>query len=260
MKSTSFSTLHSRVRGGFTIMELLVAVAIVVVLAGISFQVVKNMQESANMTRAMQKIKNLGEAFVGYTTDNGGILPREDAPGADDWHKATQPEAQNAWYNVLPAAMGFASVGQLVEENRVESFYDESYPLYVPGAPYPKSDKKYREPLYAIGMNSRLQRKGDNDVKDLGTLASIRRPVDTVMFLERGLPGDKKVSKAQRGFDGRPKANPRAFAARHNQKGILLFVDGHAEITQVSDLITNAGRIIHQEGIIWTRDPEEDPN
>ena len=110
-------------------------------------------------------------------------------------------------------------------------------------------------------MNSRLQRRDDDGNKEQGTLASIQQPVNTVAFLERGMPGDKKVSKAQRGFDAGPKANPRAFAGRHNQKGILLFVDGHVEVRPVSDLITRAGRIIFpQEGVIWTRDPELDPN
>ena len=61
--------------GGFTLLELLVAVAIVIVLAAISFQVFTNMVQSANLTRATNKIKDLGQAFVDYTTDHGGRLP-----------------------------------------------------------------------------------------------------------------------------------------------------------------------------------------
>lgn len=70
---------------GFTVMELLVVVAIVIALASIAFSVTRNMQETTELTRAAQKIKNLGEAFVGYTSDSGGVLPREDATGPDDW-------------------------------------------------------------------------------------------------------------------------------------------------------------------------------
>ena len=65
--------------GGFTLLELLVAVAIVIVLAAISFQVFTNMVQSANLTRATNKIKDLGQAFVDYTTDHGGRLPLENA-------------------------------------------------------------------------------------------------------------------------------------------------------------------------------------
>ncbi len=254
-------TPHSAMRRGFTIMELLVAVAILIVLAAIAITVSKNMKENANLVRATAKIKNLGEAFVAYTADSGGLLPFEDAPGSDNWNTAGKPEASEAWYNALTQRMGVATVGELANDNNPEGFYLDSYPLYVPGAPYPKSDKKYSRPYFAIGMNSRLQRKDDDGKKEQGTLASIQDPVRTVVFLERGMPGDQKVSKAQRGFNAQPKANPRAFAGRHNDQGILLFADGHTEVRKVSDLISKAGRIVFpQDRVIWTRDPEEDPN
>jgi prepilin-type processing-associated H-X9-DG protein len=242
-------------------MELLVAIAIVVVLAAIAFTVMGSMRDNADLARATQKIKNLGEAFVGYTTDSGGLLPYEDAPGSDDWETAAKPEASEAWYNALPRIMGVKTVGQIGEDDPAE-FYQESYPLYVPGAPYPKSDKKLKKPLYAIAMNSRLQRRDDDtDEKEQGAIGSIIDPVKTVVFLERGMPGDKKVSPAQRGFDAGPKANARAFAGRHNQKGILLFADGHIEVRSVSELISSSGMIHYpQDRIIWTRDPEDDPN
>jgi prepilin-type processing-associated H-X9-DG protein len=241
-------------------MELLVAVAIVVVLAAIAFTVMGSMRNNADLARATEKIKSLGAAFVGYTTDHGGLLPYEDAPGSDDWTTAAQPEALEAWYNALPVSMGAKSVGDIGKDDP-EQFYQDTYPLYVPGAPYPKSDKKLTKPMFAIAMSSRLQRKGDDGFKAQGSLASIIDPVRTVVFLERGMPGDQKVNKAQTGFDAGPKANPRAFAGRHNQKGILLFADGHTEVRAVSDLITSSGMIIFpQERVIWTADPEEDPN
>ena len=242
-------------------MELLVVIAIIVVLAAVSFSVSKNMRENANLARATAKIKDLGSTFVGYTTDSGGLLPFEDAPGPDNWNTASKPEASEAWYNALPYRMGYPSVGDLGLDNNPEAFYDESYPIYIPGAPYPKGDKRLTKPYFAVGMNSRLQRKNEDGTKEQGTLASILDPVKTVAFLERGMPGDKKVTKAQRGFSGSPKSNPRGFAGRHNQKGILLFVDGHVEVRSVLDLISKAGRIHYpQERVVWTRNPEDDPN
>lgn len=246
-------------RGGFTVMELLVAVAIVVVLAAISFTVMGSMRDNANLTRATEKIKSLGNAFVGYTAEHNGLLPYENAR-PDDWTSAAKPEASEVWYNALPLSMGALSVGQIGEQDP-ELFYRDSYPLYVPGAPYPKSDKKFTQPYFAIAMNSRLQRKDDDEYKAQQSLGSIQDPVRTVIFLERGMPGDKKSIPAQRGFDAGPKANARAFAARHNQKGILLFADGHTEVRRVTDLITPSGMIIYpQERIIWTADPTDNPN
>lgn len=257
---TSLPPNNSR-RKGFTMLELLVAIAIVVALSGVGIQVWQHSKEAANLAKATQKIKDLGAAFVGYTTESGGLLPFEDAPGEDNWVTAAKPEASEAWYNALPRSMSQASVGDLAENDQEGQFYTDSYCLYVPGAPYPKGDKKLKRPLFAIGMNSRLQRKGDTDLKEQGTFASIIQPVNTVVFLERGLPKDKKVSKAQRNFSGKPKASPKAFAARHNQKGLLLFADGHVEQRRPSELITPAGRIVTpQTRVIWTRNPKDDPN
>ena len=258
--------------GGFTLLELLVAIAIVIVLAGITFQVTGSMKESANLTRATQKIKDLGQAFVDYTSDHAGRLPLEnaDVPNItaddEDWTVAASAEAENAWYNVLPERMGFPTVGELGADNTPYRFYDQAYPVYLDGAPYHAGEKKLKRPYFSVGMNSRLQRRGLDGYKDPGTLASIQQPVNTVIFLERGLPKDIQHSKAQRKFNGSPKANPRAFAPRHNQKGVLLFVDGHTEVRKVTELIKASGEIIVPEdqqpgtSIIWTRDPDDDPN
>lgn len=126
-------------------LELLVAIAIVVVLAAIAFTVMGSMRDHANMVRATEKIRSIGDAFVGYTTDSNGLLPYEDAPGTDNWNTAAQPEASEAWYNALPISMGHASVGECSRDP--ERFYEETYPLFLPGAPYPKGDKKLKSTL-----------------------------------------------------------------------------------------------------------------
>ena len=126
---------HRKATRGFTLLELLVAVAIVIVLAGLSFQVFTNMVQGANLTRATQKIKDLGQAFVDYTTDHGGRLPLENADvpdisaEAEDWAVAASEEAEEAWYNVLPERMGYRSVAQLEQDNAPQAFYDASYPI-----------------------------------------------------------------------------------------------------------------------------------
>lgn len=252
--------LNIRNRNGFTQIELLVVIAIVVALSAIGFTVSVSMRQTAELARATQKLHDLGVAFVAYTADSNGLLPYEDSPGPDDWTTAADPENSEAWYNALPRQMGAQGVGDLTRNP--EAFYDEQYPIYIPGAPYPKSDKKLAKPYFAVAMNSRLQRKDDETgIKEQGSLASILEPVRTVAFLERGMPADEKVNKAQKNFSANPKANPRAFAARHNQKGVLVFIDGHAEARPVSDLIERGGMIHYpQLDIVWTPDPDEDPN
>jgi prepilin-type N-terminal cleavage/methylation domain-containing protein len=224
---------------GFTLIEVLIVVAIIAALAAIGGSLYKSSKQRAHQAAALQKMKSLGSAFATYTVDKNGNLPLEDSTGSDDWTNAAKPENSEAWYNALPKLMNAKT-----------------------GAPYPSKSKRLGNPVFAVGMNSRLQRKsGDSDVKKSGRFEQIQEPSKTVVLLERGLPNDKKTMPAQRGFDGSPKANARAFAARHNQKGCLIFADGHAELHLASDLITEGGSIIvPQKSIVWTLNPDDDPN
>lgn len=245
---------------GFTLIEVLIAIAIIAALSAIGTSVSRSVKQRANQASAMQKMKALGAAFATYTVDKNGLLPFEDAAGTDNWTNAAKPESRDAWYNALPRLMGARGVGEIGMKDPAE-LYSVSHPLYIPGAPYPTGAKRLAEPSFAVAMNSRLQREDEDGVKRQGRLAHIEEPSRTVVLLERGLPKDKKTMPAQRGFNGSPKAKPRAFAARHNQKGCLIFADGHAELHAASDLMTEGGEILTpQTSIVWTFDPDEDPN
>ena len=240
--------------------EILIVVAIVGALAAIGMSLFKSAKQKANQSAALQKMKSLGAAFATYTVDKNGNLPFEDSYGTDDWTNAARPENQDAWYNALPKLMGAQSVGELGLTNPA-GMYLETYPLHIPGAPYPGRNNRLGKPVFAVAMNSRLQRKAEDGVKKQGKYEQIQEPAKTVVLLERGMPNDKKTMPAQSGFDGTPKANAGAFAARHAQKGCLIFADGHAELRAASDLITSAGGIIvPQSSIVWTLNPDEDPN
>lgn len=240
--------------------EVLIAVAVVAALGGIGVSLSKSSKQKACQTAALGKMRSLGSAFATYTVDQNGALPFEDSIGTDDWINAAKPENQEAWYNALPKLMHAPGVGDIGQTNPA-GLYLENHPLHIPGAPYPGASKRLGMPSFAVGMNSRLQRKDENGIKKPGRFDLILEPAKTVVFLERGLPNDKKTSPAQRGFDGSPKANPRAFAARHNQKGCLVYADGHAELHSASDLLTPGGGIIvPQSSIVWTMNPDEDPN
>ena len=216
---------------------------------------------SADGRITLDKMHVLGKSLLAYTKDSNGMLPYEDSPGVDDWVNAGKAENKDVWYNALPRQMGAKGVADLVDEGTMEAFYHEDYPLFIPGAPYPEEAKRLSRPRFAIAMNSRLQQKDDAGVKRRGTLGEIEKPEKTVTFLERGMAGERRVMTGQVGYDSEPKANPRAFAARHNQKGYLLFADGHAEPRQAVELIEKSGRIIFpQSSVIWTADPAEDPN
>jgi len=246
-------------RLAFTLVELLTVVGIVGVLAAISMVVYNKVQANAMKVDSLAKMRSIGAAFVTYTNDHDGQLPREDVSGKDDWRAASEPDAENAWYNVLPRIAGDRGVADYGDNPR--SFYRDDNVLYLRAANYPGDDSKYREPLFAYAMNSRLQRKDNEGRKEAGRMVEVVQPSKTVVFLESGIDGESPAVEGISDYDGSPKGNPRDFVTRYGKTGILIFFDGHSEMVRARAIMNDAGNIpVPQTPYIWTLDPNEDPN
>ena len=246
----------------FTLMEILVVIAIILVLAAIAVPVMNAVRTKANMQVAMKNMTSLGTALAAYTNSNDGTLPNEDAKGTDTWQVAADPESAKAWYNALPKLAGAKGVGEFANSPR--DFYSKENLLWLPGAVYPSGGKELAQPLFAIAMNTKIQRKNEDDAKEPVKLNQITHAAKTVAFLEQGIKGEAQAMKVQPAYDGSCKGSAKSFVARYGGKGVLLFFDGHAEAYETKDLLTETGKIIWTQGeipaVIWCRTPEEDPN
>lgn len=256
-------------------MELLVVVAIIIVLAALTYPVITTMRRNGMKAEAITRMKAFVSATGNYAAQNNGDLPAEDAPGTDDWTNAAKPEAEKAWYNALPKIMGQKSVADFVKEGRPAAFYHKEESLFfLPGANYPESNRMTK-PYYAFGINTKLHRRAPDaapsslkpDLK-LANLATMER---TVLFLERGLPGEPRAHPTispKSDYTGGCKASPKAFVARYQDKGLVAFVSGHVELVAADKMLTPTGSIIWDAAsasnnmlqFIWTADPKEDPN
>jgi hypothetical protein len=82
-----------------------------------------------------------------------------------------------------------------------------------------------------------------------------------VLFLERGLPSEKRALMTIPAYDGAPKASFNAFVARYSNVGVLTFVDGHAESVAPTDILLPDGSVpFPPKDVIWSKTPEDDPN
>lgn len=254
-------SVPSRRSKGFTLMEILVVIAIILVLAAIAMPVYSTVRQRTNKGVALNVMRQLASAAASYTAQNDGELPREDATGTDNWQAAADPENSKAWYNALPKLVGAKTVGEYANSPR--DFYTKQNLLFLPGATYPADDKKLVQPLFAIAINTKLQRKNAEGQKGLLKYAQITNPTKTVLFLEQGLPNESKTlgMGTQKKFDGSCKGSAKSFIGRYGGQGVLCFVDGHVELHHPQDLLNETGRFpFPPEGIIWTKSPEEDPN
>jgi prepilin-type N-terminal cleavage/methylation domain-containing protein len=254
---------------GFTLMEILVVIAIIVVLAAIAFPIYGRIKSKANMGHATNIMRQLGSAVGAYAAQNNGELPAEDTKGKDDWQVIGQPEADKAWYNSLPKVMNAKPVGDFARERREAAFYTKENVLFLPGAQYPEG-KKMARPYFAIAINGRLQRKDKDGKKAEVRMNNIVNPSNTVIFLEQGLPGEPKAHEtiSKNAYDGAPKGNAKSFVARYTGKGLIAFVGGNVREVAGKELLSDTGDILwspeqattDQSAIVWTPDPKDDPN
>lgn len=256
------SSGHSHRRtAAFTLMETVVVAAIIIVIGAIAIPVYTAIRQRAHKQSVTERMRTLGGAVATYTSQNNGLLPEEDAPGEDTWENSAKPEAKDAWYNALPRLIGRKGAGDYAASPR--DFYTEENLLFVPGADYPGSDKKLRYPLFAIAYNTKLHRKDSEGRKARVKVNDVAIPSKTVVLLEQGLPGEKLTLEIQskKDYDGSPKGSAKSFVGRYGGKGVLFFLDGHAELVAAKELLTEIARFPYpQTEVIWTPTPEEDPN
>lgn len=61
--------------GGFTLVELMVTIAIIVALAGLVFSLARGAQAKSRLAASVNKVRDLGVRIQAYTQDNSGQLP-----------------------------------------------------------------------------------------------------------------------------------------------------------------------------------------
>lgn len=243
----------------FALRELIVALAIVGALATVGYYIYKGSRLKAHQQVAMEKIRQLGGAVATYAEQNGGALPAEDAEGNDTLSNAAKDTAKNVWYNALPRLIGKKGLG---DYSTLETFYKDDNILYLPGANYPDV-KKFNEPMFAIAFNTKLQRTNPDNTKPKTLMKDITQPERTVVLLEQGLKNEKRTLDVQTksDYDGSPRGSAKSFVGRYDGKGHLYFLDGHAELVDVQNVLTPDGKFpFPQEKFVWTRTPEENPN
>lgn len=257
MKTHRTSPIHTR---GITAMQLVVGFAVAIVLFAIGYPVLNVFRQRAHKQVAIERVRALSGAMLTFAQQNNGALPAEDSPGNDTWSRIGTPPAKSAWYNALPPLIGRKPAGDFAGNS--DAFYTEENILFLPGANYPDK-KKFLTPMFAIAMNTKLERTGPDGQAERAKLTDIANPARTVAFLEQGLLNESRTLQVQTksDYDGSPKGSAKSFVGRYGGQGVLGFFDGHAELADASALLTGTGYFpFPQTNVIWTAKPDENPN
>ncbi len=196
-------------QSGFTLLELLIAVAIVGVLAALVLGMMSRLKDRANGVKCANTLRQVGTALFSYVSDNDGAL----IPGSE-------PEPNKLWYNVLEPYMGGPEIDVnsgnrpawqecpskvFRTKDRFSVGYGWNYTFF--GTSW--ADGEYTKWYYGYGAR----------------MAGVPEPSKTIII------GDSmdlnKVTESYQNiyiyfaYD--------LFAKRHGGKGNYLFLDGHVE-------------------------------
>ena len=234
------SRSEHRASRAFTVIELLVVVAVLAVLAGMLVPSVQQARSSARLASCQSRLRQWGVAFELYALQNGGVYPHID--GLD---RENGPADRYGWVDVLPPL-----IGERPWREHARGHYPGRRTIFqCPAASLgPESEYDYkprRNGYFSYAMNSCLEldencwrAPGDcgKPMPSFLRQGDIIRPGRVVLLFDQLLD-------PRRGYDGTASyrsagkhcgSYPKAFSARHARSasklgGAILFCDYHVE-------------------------------
>ena len=193
------------VRSGFTLVELLVVLAVIALLAAILLPALSKAKESARTTQCLNQMRQLGLAVRLYVDENGDAFPRSEhsafASGQLPWERSLAPllgSSTTAWTNLLKG-------------------------LY-----HCPSDK--RTTPWSYGLNVYYELGPDDDYTGKPQTwrrpTQVPRPSATVLFAENNSRADHLMPEF---WYSQADAVDLA-STRHKERASYTFVDGHASL------------------------------
>jgi prepilin-type N-terminal cleavage/methylation domain-containing protein/prepilin-type processing-associated H-X9-DG protein len=201
------------IRKGFTLIEILVVIAIIAILAAILLPVFGRARENARRSSCLSNEKQIGLAFAQYAQDYDG-------------NTANSPSVP------LPPCSWIDRVLPYIKSTAVFECPSAPNLIYVPGCPAPSTElDQYASPINYGGAYSLvlMQPNGHESV--------FTHPTTTVSLLDgRGL------FMAPSATDMTIEANAKSsglLPARHFNGHNVLFLDGHVKWTPYNKLLNN---------------------
>ncbi len=218
-------------RRAFTLIEMLVVVAIIMVLGTLLYPALGRARESGRVVRCSSNLRQLQVASISKASDNGW-LPE----CVSYWHSNSDGTKSHwrgwvAWYNIFGASDSIGSGGNYAwyGANGYSSVTNGSLWNYV------KSADVYYCPTFAMSKNS-----GRSDTKwsyamnsqistrDIVTVSGQQISLLSMQATKMPLFWDNSLANLATAYPSMLFTN--SFTARwHNSKGNVVYVDGHVE-------------------------------
>ena len=189
--------------GGFTLLELLVVVAIIGVLAGLLLPALSRAREAARSVQCLGQMRQIAMALRLYADDHGDEFPRSQ-------HSAFA-HGQLPWGRALATGLGATAAAWT---NLFQGVY------HCPG------DRRVTP--WSYGLNVYFELGPDDDYsgkpETWRRLTLVPRPSGTVLYSESSSTADHLMAH----FWTRADDASEVAGLRHGRRSNYLFVDGHA--------------------------------
>jgi prepilin-type N-terminal cleavage/methylation domain-containing protein/prepilin-type processing-associated H-X9-DG protein len=231
---------------GFTLIEMLIVIAIIGILAAILFPAFAGARENARRTACMSNLKQLSLGFTLYANDNNERLP-----GSTDAPPGVNKIGGWMFYSKFGDPMDPTATGDGVFDPKQGSIF-----------PYVKSAQVYVCPndevaetsgnSYAINACISRQERNASNVRTINgfqrgkKLSSISNPTSMMMLLEEMRPVGTGYPKEDRSTDDAyfnmvivppdPPSYENFPANRHTDGTVVAFIDGHAKWYKRNDI------------------------
>jgi len=228
-----FLTRASRIRGGFTLVELLEVIGINALLVAILLTALSRAREQGRQVKCLSNVRQLGMAILQYTNDNRGVYPfHADGNGEhpEDWIWWQLDRVSDFAYGAIAKYLGATNNNSVqLDLYRCPSDNYLDRPRVLFGQPYP----------FSYSFNYFVASNGNYSGPQCVTFTSILDPTRKIVIVEESenslddgnwapqlvgtslenflsIRHDRRVPK-----DGAPLDNDR--------RGNAAFADGHGE-------------------------------
>lgn len=199
-------------RSAFTLIELLIVIAIISVLVAVLLPVLAGVRERSRQTACASNLRQLGLAFTEYTQDNEEALPGAYCCSDGNADKAS------GWiaYNAFPANVPGNHFGAIT--GRVYPYIKNINVFICPD----DSEAEKSGNSYAVNSCA-LATKSASGLYPGKILAAFQTPSNLMLIGEEGAHGPLDGSTD----DGFLRYQNNVFSARHHGGSNIAFIDGH---------------------------------